>query len=188
MPDELKISVTNQVFSRMQRVGEALVDTPNSVIERLLDFYEQHHGVQPSAPRESMVERAAWDPMSPPSLRHTKVTSAILAGQEVMSPSWNKLVDEIARIGKRQLGSFSELKKKFPANMVEGIKRDQGYRYLSDVNLSVQGQDAQDAWRSVAQLARTLGIQVEVYFLWRNNPAAAFPGQMGNLTIGGRTK
>ena len=186
MADDKIISVRNQIFSRMQRVGESLVDTPDSVIERLLDFYEQHHGMAAPSHSEIALEQAAWDPMSPPSLRHTKVMSAILAGREVTSPSWNRLVDEIARIGKKRLGSFSELKKQLPANIVEGIKQDQGYRYLSDVNLSVQGQDAQDAWRSVAQLAKTLNIRVEVYFLWRNNPAAAFPGEMGNLTIGGK--
>jgi hypothetical protein len=186
MAGDKTISIKNQTFNRMQRVGEPLVDTPNSVIERLLDFYEQHQGGAPPSYPENTPEQTAWDPVLPPSLRHTKVMSAILAGQEVTSPSWNRLVDEIARIGRRRLGSFSELKKQLPANIVEGIKQDQGYRYLSDVNLSVQGQDAQDAWRSVAQLAKTLNIGVEVYFLWRNNPAAAFPGEMGNLTIGGK--
>ena len=70
--------------------------------------------------------------------------------------------------------------------MVAGMKTDQGYRYLSDIDVSVQGLDAQDAWRCVANLARTLGISVEIYFFWRDNPGAYLPGQSATLRVPGR--
>jgi hypothetical protein len=47
------IRITEQVFRRLQRLGEPLVDTPSSVIERVLDHYEQTGGItntKPSAP------------------------------------------------------------------------------------------------------------------------------------------
>jgi hypothetical protein len=44
---------------------------------------------------------------------------------------------------------------------VKGKKEDEGYRYLADVNLSVQGQDANAAW------AKQLNCPFEVIFAWR---------------------
>ncbi|WP_457653116.1 hypothetical protein [Rhodocaloribacter sp.] len=36
------IRISQQIFSRLQQLAEPLVDTPASVIERLLDFYQEH--------------------------------------------------------------------------------------------------------------------------------------------------
>jgi hypothetical protein len=70
--------------------------------------------------------------------------------------------------------------------MVNGLKTDQGYRYLADLGLSVQGLDSQDAWRCIAHVARALNIKVEIYFFWRDNPGAYLPGQSATLSVPGR--
>ena|GEM_PF-3919259 len=142
----------------------------------------------------SAVRARTQDPLVPisepktcrPSLRHTKVMGVVLDGAELSSPSWNGLVDAMIRLAKQRLGSFGALKNAAGVNMVEGKKIDQGYRYLSDINVSVQGQDAQDAWRCIAQIATVLKVRVEVYFFWRRNPGAYLPGETANLTINGR--
>ncbi len=95
-------------------------------------------------------------------------------------------MDATVRLAKQRLGSFAALKNAAGANMVEGKKIDQGYRFLSDINISVQGQDPQDAWRCIAQLATVLKIRVEVHFFWRRNPGAYLPGETANLTISSR--
>jgi hypothetical protein len=182
--------IEDHVLNELERVG-GLLDSPNRVIERLLEFWWQHHksppgqtGMKPIIPS---VPATAFDPFSPPSLRHTKLTGAILAGTELPSPSWNGLVDAIVRLARQRLGSFIALKNAAGVNMVEGKKVDQGYRFLSDINISVQGQDAQDAWRCVAQLANVLKVGVEVYFFWRRNPGAYLPGETATLTVSGRS-
>jgi hypothetical protein len=182
------IPVQDQTVKRLLRIAESFEETADSVINRLLDFHERHHNRSNSGPDSQDLaasQSVAWSPFDPPRLRHTKVLAAAIGGREVSSPSWNRLADEAVRHTQKKLGSFAALKKVTPANIIEGVKRDQGYRYLSDINLSIQGQDAEDAWRCVAQLAKSQGFSVEVHFLWRNNPDAAHPGQIGNLTIGG---
>lgn len=102
-----------------------------------------------------------------------------------MAPSWNGLVEEAIRTAWKNLRSFPALQKRAPANMVQGCKQDQGYRYLKDLDLSIQGQDANDAWRCIARLARTQGFRIEVGFVWRDNPSAVHPGETGHMAIGG---
>jgi hypothetical protein len=50
---------------------------------------------------------------------------------------------------------------------VKGKKEDEGYRYLADVNLSVQGQDANAAWKGASHMAKQLNCPFEVIFAWR---------------------
>jgi len=186
MTDNSKnISLSNQTVKRLLRVADSFDETAESVITRLLDFFEQYQNTSVRRAEIGSLKAAVWSPFNPPNLRHTKVTAASIGGQDITVPSWNKLVDEAVRRTRKSLGSFAGLKKVIPANVVEGVKQDHGYRYLSDVHLSLQGQDAQDAWRCVAHLARSQGFAVEVHFLWRNKPDAAYPGQLGNLTISG---
>ena len=66
-------------------------------------------------------------------------------------------------------------------NMVNGKKTDSGFRYLSDINVSIQAVDANLAWRNAAHLAQKLGVPIRVEFEWRDKPKAAFPGKRGQL-------
>jgi hypothetical protein len=187
MPADKNITVKYHTVKRLLGVAESFDETADSVINRLLDFHALHQSQSlhsPASQDSAEVKSVVWSPFDPPRLRHTKVLAAAIGGREVSSPSWNRLADEAVRYAFKKLGSFAALKRVTPANIVEGVKQDQGYRYLSDINLSIQGQDAEDAWRCVAQLAKSQGFSVEVHFLWRNNPDAAHPGQIGNLTIG----
>lgn len=54
-------------------------------------------------------------------------------------------------------------------------------RALDGADLSVQGQDTNAAWKGVVHLSQQLGIPVDVVFLWRHKPRAAFPGTIGRL-------
>jgi hypothetical protein len=64
-----------------------------------------------------------------------------------------------------------------------GRKEDEGYRFMPEIGLSIQGQDANSAWRGARHIARQLGIPVETEFLWRHKEGAAFPGVTGRLSI-----
>jgi hypothetical protein len=188
MPHE----INDQNFKRIQRVAVPLVDTLDTALGRVLDFYENHAPQRGNASLPATTIRAAdpaeriFDPFSPPDLTHTKMTVASFNERAIGVPTWNTLLDEIIRASRRELGSFDSLKKISLTNLVDGQKTDQGYRYLSDVRLSVQGQSANDAWRSIARLARHLGYQVQVNFVWYSKEAAAFPGESGSFCIKGR--
>ena len=69
---------------------------------------------------------------------------------------------------------------------MEGKKTDEGFRFLSDVNLSIQGQDANSAWKAACHIAQRLGCPLTATFIWRDKEGAAFPGIIGRFSIAGR--
>jgi hypothetical protein len=64
-----------------------------------------------------------------------------------------------------------------------GQKEDMGYRFIDAAGVSVQGQDANGAWKATAHIAKTLHMPVKVLFMWYDNEKAANPGQTGKLTL-----
>ena len=70
------------------------------------------------------------------------------------------------------------------AKHVKGEKTDQGYRYLKEVGLSVQGQDANNAWKTTANIIKAMGVKAEVTFAWYDNPKAVKPGETGKFVFG----
>lgn len=68
-------------------------------------------------------------------------------------------------------------------NHTTGTKADNGYKVLEDVGLSVQGQDANDAWKQSYELLKALKLPAEVTFVWQDNPKAAFPTKPGKFLV-----
>ena len=212
-----QIPISDQTVRRLKNHAVPLEDSYDSLISRLLDFYEQNHETTATDENQQIsrsavkvrlqqyasqsgdrkiqqlldtidapVERT-FDPFVPPNLTHTKVTLAFIAGQPPPSLSWNGLLDEAVRLARGKLKSFAEIRKISQMNIVEGRKTDDGYHFLEDVNISVQGQDANDAWRCAAHIARYLGCSVEVQFLWRTKEKAAYPGLNGRFILEARS-
>ena len=57
----------------------------------------------------------------------------------------------------------------------------QGYRFIKEAGLSVQGQAANPAWKTIYHLVRTLGLSLDVVFIWEDKARAAFPGKTGRM-------
>src|ERR1700731_2854008 len=89
------IRISDEIFQRLQLLATPLVDTPATVVQKLLDSYESHNGGfkqgtqtperTPSMSSEDGVDR--FDPDSPPDLTHTEVIAAKFDG--VPASSWN---------------------------------------------------------------------------------------------------
>ena len=177
------IELPDPLYARFRRLAIPLEDTAVTLFTRMLEVYERQvprdeqdetHELAPTAKSAAR----AFDPTSPPRLTHTMVLSAKINGVSMRKPSWNGLLTELIRRAKRQLMD-GDKRKLLIVNFVEGRKEDWGYRFIPEVGLSVQGQDANSAWRGACHLARELGIRVEVEFLWRHKRRAAFPGTKG---------
>jgi len=120
---------------------------------------------------------------SVPNLRHTKLLSAKVGGQPIR-PTWNGLLfDLIRRIPKGRLEKPEEARRLIIVNFVAGEKEDEGYKFIPNLGISVQGQDANDSWKGASHIPQKLGVPVEVEFLWRMKEGAEFPGEMGRLSI-----
>lgn len=69
--------------------------------------------------------------------------------------------------------------------MVRGRKEDEGYGYLSKIDIFVQGLDANTTCRTVVGAAQGLGMALDVGFMLRPNEKAAHPGERTHLQVTG---
>jgi len=185
MPD---ISLSPTAFERLQRHARPFVDTPESVILRALEVLEQHSaGPMPKDGTDGSAERQI-DARDLPRLTHTKLIDATIDGDRLVKPNWNSLLDEMLRQIMKRVDSFAELHRICPVNMIEGRKEDEGYGYLPDIDVSVQGQDANGACRAVVTAAQTLGMNLDIGFMWRLKESAAYPGERGRIRVSGSRK
>jgi hypothetical protein len=108
---------------------------------------------------------------------------ASVGGNPIARPNWNSVLDETLRRAMKEVKDFERLRKICPVNMVKGKKADEGYGHLADINLSVQGQDANGACRGIITAAQALGYEVNIGFMWRHKEGAAFPGERARLHV-----
>jgi hypothetical protein len=167
-------------IDRLKSHAEPLVDTFDTVVNRAIDALEALKGK--SIGHNNLAR--SINPASPPSLSFTTVHSVHLNAKRLPPAEsyWNQLL----------LAAIREARKKLPkeavkdlviCNSVLGRKEDNGYRYLDDVGISIQGQDANGAWRATHHILKALKIPVEVEFSWQDNPKAASPGTRGKIVM-----
>ncbi len=183
MSDPFQVSAAT--IDRLQKHAKPFVDTVDSVINRILDHYESNSGQRSNDDGEisAIGSIRDFDPASPPDLTHTKMLSVMFNGHGFprSDTTWNALLNEAICLAKKNAKSDDQLKRLILVNYVKGKKEDEGYRYLADVDLSVQGQDANAAWKATYHIARQLQIKFEAIFTWRAKDGAAHPGVTGRL-------
>ena len=181
------VELSPNTFTRLQAHAVPLVDTIESVINRILDSFEKKGGTPLSdGPMGDNSEIRRFNPNTPPSLTHTKPLEIMFDGQTFAhnETSWNSLLYAAARKAKSAARSAAELKQLVVVNYVDGRKDNEGYRFLSDVGFSIQGQDANGAWKAVSHIAQKLNCPLRIKFIWRDKDGAAFPGVTGQFVMG----
>ena len=178
----MNIQIENNTFERLQNYAQPFVDTPDSVINRALDALEGV-GVESTSPAPSglAISERTVDPLALPDLKHTKVLEASIDGVAISRPNWNRLLDHAIVLAMQRHNNFQQVQQICPVNMVKGRKEDDGYSFLAEAGLSVQGQSANAASRSLVTIARSLRVSVEIAFLWRAKQGAEHPGERARL-------
>ena len=179
-----EIAIERSTFERLQRHAKPFVDTPDTVVNRALDALERRKDSASTKDSTFSGERRI-DPQNLPNLRHTKILHASLDGSGVTKPNWNMLLERVLIRAMIRLADHDELRELCPVNMVQGRKEDEGYRYLEEIDVSIQGMSANDACRALVVAAQSLAIQVEIVVMWRAKEGAAFPGEKARLHIAG---
>jgi len=176
-----QVQISDENFARLQRLAVPLVDTADTVIAKALDALE---GNAPGLGSKDRTFPAA----TPPDLSFTSVRSATVDGKVLMGADtyWNSILVAAIRAAIQHGATPNQISNNLLANHISGTKDDGGYKPIPEAGLSVQGQDANNAWKSTAYLADAFGITVEVTFIWQNNPKAALPGQAGRMVVGSR--
>lgn len=172
------IEVSDSTFKRLQRLAIPLVDTSDSMIERLIGCYEkQKISSVGGLPRSTRV----FDWPDAPDLTHTKVLAAKINGKTLGGANWNKILSDAVMLARSRCGTDDDLRRAIIINFVKGRKEDSGYHFIPSVNLSIQGQSAVDAWKAIWHVVKLYDIPIEVDFIWHDKPEAAFPGEPGRL-------
>ncbi|MEO4045360.1 hypothetical protein AAFN47_27525 [Hoeflea sp. CAU 1731] len=119
-----------------------------------------------------------------PGLSFTKILSAKVDGVSLRKPNWAGVL--LAAIGALKEKGFTgqQLVGQLQVPAKSSEYEDDGFRFHSDLGISVQGQSAQDAWREIARIADKHHIPVEITFQWRENEKAQHPGRTGVLRAG----
>ncbi|MGO9358735.1 MAG: T4SS efffector SepA family protein [Xanthobacteraceae bacterium] len=183
------VELSAQTFARLQAHAVPLVDNIETVIGRLIDFYESRDGAPvPTTDDGAGGKVRQFNPLSPPSLTHTKVLAIEFCGRllEHGQANWNGLLNAAVRTAKSRAKTAADLKQFVIIPYLDGQKTDEGYRYLPELGLSVQGQAANGAWKAACHIAQKLGLPLTVRFVWREKDGAAFPGITGQFTVQGR--
>jgi hypothetical protein len=179
------ITLSDPTFAELQKFARPFLDTPEDAVKKLIAIAKEKGDLVTSSPPPSASSAQTFSPLTPPDLTHTKVLSVEFMGSSLGKgeATWNGLLHKVIVEARRKVSSFSDLKKIIHVNMVDGKKQDEGYHYLSEADLSVQGQDANAAWQAAYHAAERLSFLVDVTFVWRQKEKAAHPGETGRLII-----
>lgn len=172
------IEISTATFLRLQAYGIALVDTAETALIKVLDLADAASNGGTKIP-----ETAPANPLSAPDLSFTTLTSAAINGR-ALAPgqcNWNALLLAVVEAVAPHVPKGSSVADLIVVNHVAGQKEDNGYKFLKSVGVSVQGQNANNAWKAISHLARETGVKVEAGFYWSNHPKAAKPGAQSRL-------
>ncbi|MFI5059713.1 MAG: hypothetical protein WA517_11085 [Candidatus Acidiferrum sp.] len=184
------IEIPDSLFARLQKLAVPLMDTPVTVIERLLGHYEAQKGQAGTGAGESGAQEnrraqplSESEPGKVPNLRHTRILEAKFAGRK--ADGWNGLV-HIAHIeAVKRLGSVEAVRRISTSKLMLGTANSDraraGFRYVAEINTCIQNVGANQAWSNTFRLAKALKVPVEVELEWRDKREAAYPGKTARL-------
>ena len=179
------IELPDDLFAKLQKHAVPFVDTPISVIERALMALEEGDE-EPGDGRRTGEERT-FNPAAPPDLTFTKPRKAMVAGNVLPNSHayWNNVMLAVIREAAARGVSTEDLLDLITVNSQAGKRHDNGFTFVKEAGLSIQGQHANGAWRQTHVIASSIGIPVEVVFAWQNNPKAAMPNIVGSFFVDG---
>ncbi|TAU50002.1 hypothetical protein ELI00_19565 [Rhizobium ruizarguesonis] len=173
------IIISDELFSRLQARAVPLIDTIESVIARLLDSDTGHK--TNSTPEGYRL----FDPASPPNLGHTSVLSATVGGQLLKSSEtfWNNIIVAMIKVLAARGMSAKDIDATLASNSAVGQKAGNGYKFIKEAGISIQGLDANNAWRTIFLLSTVANIPVDVKFKWQNKDGVEMPGVIGAFIV-----
>lgn|SRR5574337_616660 len=179
--DVYNVYLEQQTIARLKRFAEPLVDTVDSVVNKAVDALEKSSSGAPGAMPGRVKTFAS---SAPPNLAHTVVRSIILNGKIFPKTEtyWNSLMIAAIREAKKDRPT-EEVAAMITVNNVIGKKEDSGYKFLEDVGLSVQGQDANAAWKAAYNILKKIKASATVAFEWQDHPKAAAPGEQAQFVV-----
>jgi len=179
------VRLPESTYKKLESLAKPFVDkTPVDVIERLIGEYEARH--RPSSSNGHLSDNSEnvriLNPEAPGNLTHAKVLHARIGDTDINRPNWIKLVNVTHELAMQRGYTVESLARITLSHIREGEYTGDGFKYLPEANISVQGMQADKAWRDILHLAKYLGVAIDVMFEWRNKEGAAHPGEKGRVS------
>ena len=161
--------------------------TPSETIDRIVRETMEQLGMERDDEPEEVATTSSDGSMqfnTAPGLTFTKPLAASINGNALHGPRWSAIL--LAMISQVKAKGFEgeKLVRELAIPAKAEQYEDEGFKYHSDLGISVQGQSASDCWKEVERLAKKWHIPVMVKFGWRQNPKAQYPGKTGVLRSG----
>ena len=119
------------------------------------------------ATKDNVVHKQQeYNPSTPPPLDFTSI-KAIFDNQSVNN--WSTLVRVGVAAALRAGNSLTRLRQLLSSQLEESERTTNGFRPVEGYSISVQGMDANKAWKDAYTLARHLGCKIEVKFRYRDD-------------------
>jgi hypothetical protein len=182
------VRVNDAAFADLGVISKWLgTDTPALTIDAVIRRTMESLGLE----RDEEVPEAAggraddrMDFETAPGLAFTKINAATVGGVPLKNPNWASLLLATIEQVKGTGLTAEQLARELQIPAKASVYVDDGFRFHSNLGLSVQGQSAADAWKEVDRLATKWGVPVAVEFQWRQNEKAQHPGRVAVLRSG----
>jgi hypothetical protein len=193
------VEISYLVFNKLKSLAEPLVDTPDSVIGRLIDCYERtsiapqtHEATNVHDPDERdlsvhnklpsahvLGEVLNFDPARLPDVTHTTFVQGTVGTKTV--GDWNQLSLEVHAAVFEKVNSVEALRRVSTANIKPGVHFERGFKTRAGLSFSFQGVEANKACAVSFRLAQEFQIPLTAEFRWQNKEKAAFPDRVGRI-------
>jgi hypothetical protein len=182
------IRISDATFADLKSISTWFgTKTPSDTIDRIVREAMEQLGMERDdepAPTIAKVANGTMEFSDTPGLAFTKPLSASINGNAIHAPRWSTVL--LAMIAQLRAKGFEgeKLVRELNVPAKAEVFEDEGFKFYTELGISIQGQSASDAWKEIDRLARKWRIPVTVEFRWRQNPKAQFPGRNGVLRSG----
>ena len=179
------IEISDEAFDYLKSRAIPLQDTTVTVFDRIMDEIKalSGNGANPSTGQDETPVNMAFGVGNLPNVSFTTIDSATINGKSVKKCYWNDILEETIAVAVHSGATPEKIKDLLFAQICEGQKTTNGYRYVAKAGFSFQGVDAVRACKNIAALAKAFGIAVSIKLRWQTNPKAQFAGQVGHLVL-----
>lgn len=171
----------------------------NSLSETIALLVNQYHGTEakdtqidnePNVPRDPPQTKTPTiiDNIHPNDLSHTKPISATLGEAKIGTVPWQELLFETFRQLNARGVESEEIVGTLTITAAADNSLDYAYPHDPESGITINPQSSPAIWREIYNLASTFDLNVEVKFRWTENPKATYPGQIGVVRYGAKSK
>ena len=176
------IQISNELYRRYKNLGEELVDTHETLMDKLISLGEMHNrslSQQTKVGKTNSASKLEFSFSELPVVTHTRIDRWTLDGKEYSDASWNGIIRDLLCFLDRQK---TDILNQSSINIKNGKDCSKGYKYIPEIGVSYQGLSAEDALRAIKEFSEKYELDITIHITWNNVPNAQHPGKEGIIS------